>query len=194
MNAFIKMVLCYIVIAPLFSVTSYAQKEMQGVVKTSGFYVNVGLNGTAWSIDVEDSETSNGGGLGLGLGYVFRNNVGLFAHFDAASIEEQGESYILGHFDLGASYTFRLQNPNFRPYVLLALSGLSAQDDYIEINGSGFTAGAGFKFMLTPKLAFDLNYKYSSIELSEIVIEDFTLGVEQSAGSGRLLLGLSYQF
>lgn len=194
MNVSFLKVACIVAAFSFFYSDAYAQKEAPGAPNTSGFFVHVGLNGTAWSIDLDGVESESGGGFGLGLGYTFRNNVGIFAHFDAASIEEGGESYILGHFDLGASYTFRLQNPNFKPYVLVAASGLSAQDDFIELNGSGFTAGAGFQFMLTPKLAFDLNYKYSAIELSELVIEGITLGLEADASSSRLALGLRYTF
>lgn len=194
MNPSVSKALYMLVLASLLATTSYAQKQAPGAPNTSGFFVNAGLNGTAWSIDLDGVESESGGGFGLGLGYTFRNNVGIFAHFDAASIGESGESYILGHLDLGASYTFRLQNPNFKPYVLVAASGLSAQDDFIELNGSGFTAGAGFMFMMTPKLAFDLNYKYSAIELSELVIEGITLGLEADASSSRLALGLRYTF
>lgn len=173
----------------------HAQSINAPVYDNEGFFINGSILGAAWTIDDLDIDAEAGGGIGLKLGYNFNTNFGLFASFDAASIDpDDGESYVLGHFDLGVQGTFRTTADRFRPFVRVSLLGMSAQDDDIEINGSGFGLGAGALIFLSEKLALDINYTHGWINLSEVKIGSQTYDVDENATTGRFFIGLAYHF
>ena len=160
-----------------------------------GFFINGSILGAAWTIDDLDIDTESGAGIGLKLGYNFNTNIGLFASFDAASVDpDEGENYLLGHFDLGVQGTFRTTADRFRPFVRASLLGMSAQDDDIEINGSGFGLGAGALIFLSEKLALDINYTHGWVNLSEVKIDSQSYDVDENATTGRFFIGLAYHF
>lgn len=181
-------------IAILFSTSMlHAQSINAPVYNNDGFYMGASLAGAAWSI--EDSDTESGGGLGLKLGYNFNTNWGIYIGFDAVRMEPDNEGdYLLGQLDLGIQATFRSETDRFRPYAKAALMGLSAQDDDLEINGGGFAFGAGGLIYLTDNLAFDLSYTHAWVDLTEVKIGSETFEIDDSATTGRFLLGLTYHF
>jgi len=173
----------------------HAQGINAPVYDNTGFFINGSILGTAWTIDDLDIDTEGGAGIGLKLGYNFNTNFGLFASFDASSIDpDDGESYILGHFDLGVQGTFRTTADRFRPFVRASLLGMSAQDDDIEINGSGLGLGAGALIFLSEKLALDINYTHGWVNLSEVKIGSQSFDVDENATTGRFFIGLAYHF
>jgi len=173
----------------------HAQSINAPVYNNQGFFINGTVLGAAWTIDDLDIDAESGAGLGLKLGYNFNNNFGLFVSFDAAGIDaDDGEDYVLGHFDIGVQGTFRTTADRFRPFVRASLAGMSAQDDDFEINGSGFGLGAGALIFLTEKLALDVNYTHGWINLSEVKIGSQSFEIDEKATTGRFFIGLSYHF
>ena len=160
-----------------------------------GFYINASVLGVAWNVDDLNIETEAGAGIGLKIGYNFNPNLGIFASFDAASISpDNSDNYILGHLDIGIQGTFRSETDRFRPYLRGSFLGMSAQDDFIEINGAGFGFGVGGLLYLTEKLALDINYTHSFINLSEVKIDSVSFDVDENASTGRFFIGLTYHF
>lgn len=173
----------------------HAQSINAPVYDNEGFFINGSILGAAWNLDDLNIDTQAGAGLGLKLGYNLTSNFGLFASFDAANINpDVGDSYLLGHFDLGVQGIFRTTADRFRPFVRASLLGVSAQDDYIEMNGAGFGLGLGALIFLTNELALDINFASGWINLSEVKIGSQTYDVDESATTGRFFIGLTYHF
>jgi hypothetical protein len=174
---------------------AHAQSLNTPIYNTKGFYVGGSLLGAAWAMDDSNIEAESGSGFGIKIGYNFNTNFGLFVVFDGATIEPKfGEDYALGHFDLGLQGTFATEANRFRPYLRGAIVGMSAQDNNVEINGSGFSMGAGALIFLSNSLSFDVNYTYSWIDVSEVVMGSQSLNVDDKASSARFSLGLVYHF
>ena len=173
----------------------HAQSINAPVYVNEGFFINGSILGAAWILDDLDIDTEAGAGIGLKIGYNFNANFGMFAALDVASIEPDiGDSYLLGHFDLGVQGTFRTTEDRFRPFVRASLLGMSAQDDDVEINGAGIGLGAGALIFLSEKLALDINYTHGLINVSEFKIGSQSFDVDESATTGRFILGLAYHF
>ena len=173
------------------------KKGGASLYETKGFFVNASLLGSAWTIDDLDIDTESGGGAGLKLGYNFSTYFGVFTSLDAAIIssdEDDENEYVLGHFDIGLQGIFRPATARFRPFLRASLSGMSAQDDDVEINGAGFGLGGGALIFLTRSLAFDINYTHGLIDLSEVKFGSETFDIDESATTGRLFVGLSWFF
>lgn len=185
-----------LLMAFIFSATVlHAQSINVPVYDNEGFFAGASILGAAWTIDNMDIDAEAGAGIGLKLGYNFNPNLGIFASIDGSTIEpDDGESYILGHFDLGVQGIFRSTAERFRPFVKGSLVGMSARDDDVEINGGGFGLGAGLYILLTEKLVFDGNYTHSWIDISEVKIGSQTYDADESANTGRFFVGLTYYF
>lgn len=174
---------------------SHAQNINAPVYDNKGFFINGSVLVAAWVVDDIGFDAEAGAGIGLKLGYNFNTNLGLFTSFDAANIQpDDGGSYLLGHFDIGAQGTFRTTTDRFRPFVQASLLGLSAQDDDFEINGAGFGLGAGGLIFLSEKLALDINYTHGWINLSEVKFGSQTYDLDGNATTGRFFIGLAYHF
>ncbi|TVR83305.1 MAG: hypothetical protein EA412_00990 [Chitinophagaceae bacterium] len=174
---------------------AYGQSVNSPTYDNEGFFANASLLGAAWTLDDVDIDAQSGAGFGVKLGYNFNTNFGLFASFDASNINpDNGENYLLGHFDIGGQGIFRSASDRVRPFIKASFVGMSAQDDDIEINGGGFGLGAGLYISLTEKLGFNVNYTHSWINISEVKIGSQTFDVEENATTGRFSLGLTYHF
>jgi opacity protein-like surface antigen len=165
--------------------------------ETKGFFAKLSLFGTAWTIDDIDVDAESGGGLGANLGYNFTSNFGLFASFDAASMQpEEGEDYLMGHLDLGLQGIFRSSSDRFRPYLRVSLLGMSAQYEELdlEINGGGIGLGAGGLIFLSENLALDINYTHGLVNITEFKIGSTSEDLDERATTARLFIGLAYHF
>lgn len=186
-----------LVVAVLFmtSHVAFGQALNAPVYDTEGFFIGVSLLGAAWSLDDVDADAESGAGLGLRIGYNFNQNIGAFINLDGSSINpDEGDSYGLGHFDIGVQWIFRSVENRFRPFVRGSYLGMSAQDDNLEINGSGFGLGLGALIFLSERLALDVNYTHSWVNISEVKIGSVTFDADGDATTGRFFLGLAYHF
>lgn len=173
----------------------HAQSVTEPVYDHEGFFLTGSILGSSWNIDDLDIDAEVGGGIGIKLGYNFNTAFGLFASFDAANMNpDNGEDYLLGHFDLGVQGTFRTASDRLRPFVKASVLGMSAQDEDLQINGAGFGIGAGAIISITEKLALDINYTRGWVELSEVKIGSESFDVDENATTGRLFVGFAYHF
>lgn len=186
----------FVITALVFSShLTFGQVLNAPVYDTEGFFIGASLLGAAWSLDDVDADAEGGAGLGLRIGYNFNQNIGAYIGLDGSTINpDDGDSYGLGHFDIGVQWIFRSVENRFRPFVRVSYLGMSAQDDNLEINGSGFGLGLGALVFLTEKLALDFNYTHSWVSISEVKIGSITFDADGDATTGRFFLGLSYHF
>ncbi len=165
----------------------------------NGLYFGASLQGAAWTMPDMNLDAESGAGFGLKSGYNINTNFGVFLGLGGANIDpEVGESYGLGHFDIGVEGRIGNSTSKFRPYARLSYLGMAAvQDDPsgdVEISGAGFGLGAGLYYFFTDKLALDVALVKSWINISEVKVGPNSASVDEDAETGRFMLGLSYHF
>jgi hypothetical protein len=143
-------------------VTAHAQDKS----RSQGFFVGAGLEGTAVSIEDEDS-TDSGGGFGVTVGYGFTPRLAIYGHFSGANVDSNdlvGE-YGVGHFDIGARVHFRAPANTVVPFFQAALSSRALTQDFgsdeIEASGIGFAVGGGINAHFTQAFAFSAGATWS---------------------------------
>jgi opacity protein-like surface antigen len=190
-----KIIYAFLFAALLCTATvAQAQNGDDLVYKTKGFSLNASLLGASWTMDDLGIDADNGGGLGLKLGYNFSSYVGVFTSLNAALMNPDEDEYVLAHFDIGLQGTFRPDTARLRPYLNVAASGMTAQDDEIEINGAGVSLGGGALIFLSRNLALDIGYTHGLIELTETKLGSQTFEIEESATTMRLFVGFGWYF
>jgi opacity protein-like surface antigen len=179
----------------LMGQSAFGQALNAPVYDTQGFFIGASLLGAGWSLDDVDADAETGAGIGLRLGYNFNQNFGAFINLDGSSIDQDdGDSYGLGHFDLGVQWIFRSEEKRFRPLVRGSYLGMAVSDDNIEISGSGFGLGLGALYFLTERLALDFSYTHSWVNISQLKIGSVAIDIDDNATTGRFFLGLTYHF
>lgn len=190
-----KMRYAFMAMFTLFIATALqAQDGGETAYETKGFFLNASLLGASWTMDDLNFDDEYGGGAGLKLGYNFNNNFGLFTSLNAALMNPDEDEYVLAHFDIGLQGTLGAATSRFRPFLNVAASGMTAQDDETEINGAGISIGGGALIFLSRRLALDISYTHGLIELSEIKVGSQTVDLEEDATTMRVLFGLSWFF
>lgn len=165
----------------------------------NGFYIGASLQGVAWTMPDFDFDAESGAGFGIKAGYNINTNFAIFLGLDGATIDpDVGESYGLGHFDIGVEGRIGNSDSKFRPYGRLSYLGMAAvQDDPsgdIEITGSGIGLGGGLYYFFTDNLALDVALVKSWINVSEVKVGSNSASIDEDAETGRFMLGLSYHF
>lgn len=182
-------------LAILFATTTLqAQNGSETTYETKGFFLNASLLGASWTMDDLSFDDEYGGGAGLKLGYNFNNNFGLFTSLNAALMNPDENEYVLAHLDVGLQGTFGAATSRVRPFLNVAASGMTAQDDETEINGAGISIGGGALFFLTKSIALDISYTHGLIELTEVKLGSQTFDPDENATTMRLLVGLGFYF
>jgi hypothetical protein len=145
-----------------------AASAQQSLVKSrsSGFFVGLGLEGNGLtSSENGTSATDNGGGAGLVLGYGITPRWALYTELSGASMSSGngGDSYSLGHFDVGARVHFRTGPNIVVPFIQFGLSGRALRQDVpdgfggtstVDASGAGVSFGGGLNAHFTPAFAF----------------------------------------
>jgi opacity protein-like surface antigen len=183
-------------LAILFTATTtlQAQNGDAKTYETKGFYLNASLLGASWTVDNLSFDDEYGGGAGLKLGYNFNKNLGLFTSLNAALMSPDEDEYVLAHLDIGLQGTLGSATSRVRPFLNVAASGMTAQDDETEINGAGLSVGGGVLLFLSESMALDISYTHGLIELSEFKMGSQTVDLDESATTMRLLIGLGFYF
>lgn len=171
-----------------------AQNGEERAYETKGFYLNTSLLGASWTMDELNIDDDNGAGVGLKLGYNVSNHIGIFSSLNAALMSPEEDEYVLAHLDLGLQGTFMPVTSRFRPFLNVAVSGMTAQDDETEINGAGLSISGGALFFLSRNLAFDISYTHGLIDLTEVKSGSQTVDIDETATTMRLFLGLGWYF
>lgn len=169
-----------------------------------GFFLGAGLNGTAIDSDELADGSDSGGGLSLQLGWGFTPALALFLEGTAASINAEGDSWMLSHGELGLRYHFVGGARKFVPYVegaagsrigTLENTTVGTQQGDLEISGPGFTLGGGFLYFFNKGLGLNTSLKWTSGEFTTVKFRNVSVsGFEYDATTTRLSVGLTWFF
>lgn len=179
-----------------------ASASAQSDSNTKGVYFGVAGNWTSVKIDDADipgSKRESGPGATLHLGYNFMPNIGVFLSGTGASIKPQdgGDRVTVGHGDAGLRFTLSA-TPMFAPYAEAAYTYLRAtgndEGQDIELTGSGFTGAVGFNFFMTPKLALDVNGRYTNGKFNTVKIGGVTVSDADGVGVKTMRLNAGIAF
>ncbi len=170
---------------------------------SSGFFLGLGLEGTAIATNVSGSPstTESGPGFGLVLGYGFTPQWSLYGQLSAASIHNASGvgTYGLGHFDLGARVHFRTGPNTVVPFLQFGLSGRGFSENVVtsgvthtvSANGAGVAFGGGLNAHFTPSVAFSVALAYSVGNFSSYQVDNVSVaGQTLSATSARVHFGI----
>ncbi len=173
-----------LLVAPTGSVAQY---------RVEGLALSFRGHGASWKLD--DVETSSfdqqrGGGAGAEVSFGMSDLFGLFGRIDLSSISpEQGASYTLTHFDVGARMLPSVGWRTIRPYVEAAFTARSAEfaigSANLEVSGPAATAGLGFLAFVAPKLAIGLGAAGSFGNMTEVTFGDISIEPNVKATSFR---------
>ncbi len=185
-----------------YPMTASSQRSGPASAGAKGFFLGLALNGSALTADDLDSDTETGGGLQLQLGWGFNPKLAIFVDGSAASMESDGESWILSHGDLGLRYHFASAGKSFVPFVEGAFSSwIGSQDNVdfgsgtgdLEISGAGFTLGGGFLYFFTSRVALNAGLKWTKGEFDKVKFENVSVeGLDIDATSARLNVGITW--
>lgn len=179
-----------------------SRAEAQGNFGAKGFFLGAALNGS--TIDAEDlnDDSESGGGLFIQFGWGFNSQLAIFLEGTAASMQSDGDSWILSHGDIGLRYHFAAPGRRFVPFIDGAFTGWSGlQDDAdfgnqtgeLEISGGGFSIGGGFLYFFSPRVALNTQLKFTNGEFNKVRFENVTVdGFDIDANSLRLNVGVSW--
>ena len=179
-----------------------ASVSAQAVSNTKGFYFGAAANFTSLELDnadIPDSERESGPGATLHLGYNFMPNIGVFLSGTGASIKpNDGEDIVIvGHSDAGLRFSLSATTM-FVPYAEAAYTYIRATGDSdgeeIELSGSGFTGAVGFNFFMTPKLALDVNGRYTNGEFNTVKIGGVSISDQDGVGVTTMRLNVGIAF
>lgn len=196
-----------LLLIPAFLLLTTASVQAQGAISMEsngeGFFVGLHLGAATWSVDDLEIDAESGGGAGLTVGYGFSQLISAYLTADAASISpDLGESYTLGHGDLGVLFTFGSTTSAVRPYLDAAFNVRQATADLVDettgqteeltISGNGLTVGGGVRYHLSLPLAIDAGAKLTFGNLTEAKLGgvSITLPESASANSVRINVGL----
>jgi hypothetical protein len=175
------------------------QSETEGLL--------IGFNIAGGSLEVENGDRyESGGGGGLTLGWGVSRRVALFLRGDLATMKINNPDfegdYGLIMIDLGARVGFGGPEKRFVPYLVGALTGMTAAatiqvspvlETEAKLTGGGLSLGGGFQYYFRPSVALD-----TQLLLSSGVFTKFELGTmsteidELDASAGRLNIGLTF--
>ncbi len=191
MHSFTRLVAAIVVIA--FSAGSI---EAQSAAPGKGIHLGAAVNGTM--IDWEGDESDSGPGLSVYGAYNFTRNIGVVLGVTGASLKpDGGDSYRLMHTDLGLRYTLRGAS-SFAPYAEAGYTMLNAKGDdddgELEYKGSGFTGTLGGNYFFSPKLALDLNFRYTKGEFDTVEIDGESVSTSDGlkVTTMRINVGFAY--
>jgi hypothetical protein len=189
----------------LLALTSGSAVHAQDVRShTQGFLLGLDLNGA--SLDVEDGDKESGGGGGLTIGVGVSRMVQLFLRGDLSAIDISNPdiqgSYGLILIDLGVRVSFGGPEHRFVPYVLGALTGMTASADVevgpvlstnVKVTGGGATLGGGFQHYFKPGLALDVGLLLTTGSFTDVEVGSLSREIDElDASAARLDVGLTW--
>jgi len=184
------------------TVTVEAQGNAGAAAGAKGFFLGAAVNGSSLTADDLDDESETGVGLLLQLGFGFNPQLALFLEGSGASMQSDGESWILSHGDLGLRYHFTAPGRLFVPFIDAAFTAWSGSQDNadldgqlgdLEISGTGFSFGGGFLYYFSSRVALNAQLKYTKGEFNKVRFENVTVdGLDIDASSGRFNVGLTW--
>ena len=153
----------------------------QGRSRAHGFFVGGSYEANGLAFEDEDG-TDSGSGAGLTLGYGFNHTFALYGQFSGASVDDDGGSYGLGHFDLGLRVHFLAPAKIVVPFVQVGLSGRAVSRDLgadnVEFGSPGFAFGGGINVHFIPALALTTGITWSVGNIDNVKINGTDVPVD----------------
>jgi opacity protein-like surface antigen len=158
-----------------------------------GFTFGLSLSGSQIASDVVANPTAPRGGVGLTVGYGINERVSAFVRGISG--------YQSTQVDMGVRYRFGGASQRLRPYVEGAVTAIAAtgrtpfeqrsQDPSraARSTGTGFTAGAGLEYFISPRLGVDVGVAHSLGRFGHPVDTQY----DRTFSSTRLHLGLTWR-
>ncbi|HEX2076193.1 MAG TPA: outer membrane beta-barrel protein [Longimicrobium sp.] len=155
--------------------------------------LGVSLSGSQIASDAVANPTAPRGGLGLTVGYGISERVSAFVRGISG--------YQSTQVDLGVRYRFGGASQRLRPYVEGAVTAIGAtgRTPFEErgeglsrptrSTGTGFTAGAGLEYFISPRLGVDLGVTHSLGRFGHPVETQF----DRTFSATRLHVGLTWR-
>ena len=165
---------------------------------STGFFIGVGLEGSAIREDVSQSITESGGGGSLTLGYGFSKHWSLYGDVSGANINaDGGGTYGLGHADFGARVHFRAGPNIVVPFLQAGFAGRGISQDVqgsrVTGAGAGFSFGGGLNAHFSPKVAMSTAVTWTAGTFNHFTVDGQTVDNGSfDATSARLQLGLMW--
>lgn len=186
----------------LLSAAVAAPASAQRVADVRGLHLGAALNATSIKLDetaFSDDDRDSGLGANLYAGYNFTNHLGLLLSVTAAKLgTDDTEDYTVAHLDLLGRASFPGQSA-LVPYLELGASGVGVGytpdgEDEVELEGIGFTLGAGLNYFFMQRAALDLGLRYTFGEFGSAQIRDRDIETGDGVGfnTTRLNLGIAF--
>lgn len=162
---------------------------------TAGLSVRPHFIGTAWTVEDVGIESASGGGFGLGVSYGFSELIAAYAEFAGTSVTGDGDMYGLGHFDLGARFTFVPTRDRIKLFANAALSGRSAPEadtgsEILELSGAGLTIGAGAEYRTSRPFGLQFDIQVTMGEYTDVPATGFVGPITVNSTSVRANVGV----
>ncbi len=174
----------------------------QRVADIRGLHLGAALNGTSIRLDetaFSDDDRDSGLGASIYAGYNFTNHLGLLLSVTGAKVStDDTEDYTVAHVDLLGRASF--PGPSaLVPYLELGAAGVGVGytpdgEDEVELDGIGFTVGAGLNYFFTRRAAFDLGVRYTFGEFDSGEIRDRNIETGDGVGFNTMRLNLGIAF
>lgn len=188
----VRLFVAVALVSSSFAAAPAAAQPGSGGSDAGGLTLGVSLSGGQIASDAVANQTVPRGGVGLTVGYGISERVAAFARGISG--------YQSTQVDLGARYRFGNPSRALRPYVEGAVTGISAharpwvdeggeQVHGTRSTGTGFTAGAGVEYFVSPRLGVDLGVTHSLGRFTRPVASGFDKGFSAT----RLHLGLTWR-
>lgn len=163
---------------------------------TEGVLLGLRLNGSSISVENED-QTDSGPGVSGIIGYGFTPAVAAYIKATGASMQpDEGDSYGLGHFDIGVRFSFNGGGSMWVPYANAAYGGRAASFDLggetLDVSGTAFTVGGGLQYFFNRGAAVDVGLNMSFGDFTEAEVAGSTADIEINATTARFDLGISW--
>lgn len=168
---------------------------------TERLFLQVTLDGQALEYDRDAFADAEGGGLSLRAGWGVSRLVTLYIGVSGARVDSESggvlnDEYDWGSGEIGARFNFR-SGRAFVPYADVALQGVTARDDDLdlEFSGGGLVLGGGVSYFLSRSVALDAGLRFGGGEFNEVKLGRLSSEIDDdnfNYGAGRFSLGLTF--
>ena len=168
--------------------------------------LHLGAHLQAVSLQPQDADPANGGGLGVRVGHGINRIITLYLEADGVEVEAGNPETVAGnwslfHADIGARFHFANSLRSWVPYLEVALGSrrvtvengeVQNQDvDTVSFNGGSFSVGCGVYAYFTETVALDVGLKAASGEFTEIEVGALSIGgLDLDAQTTRFKVGV----
>ena len=175
-----------------------------------GFMLNLHVGAASFMETAADGLEESGGGAGFAVGWGFTDRTMLYLNGETAeveydeNVEPDNATYEATTADLGVRVSFGHDFQALRPFLNVAVTGISRLDRYLDVvqdveyevetRAFGVTAGAGLQWYFARRFAFDGSLQVTTAAYSEVEVDGDTEELESGIPFThvRLLAGVSW--